>query len=391
VTWWPQPRQSSCAGGSASNTLAPSVDNVADLEPAWTYGADVGVVHPIVYRGPVMRSPYVYAVVGPRSEPRLHAIDLASGEVRWKAKWRVAGVPPVADSGMVLLGGGFTRLRRYVPRSGHIVWQRRVASGNTALSPQPVVSDGNWYQFGGELVVAYDARTGRLRWRRWFGCFNCDLAAAGGRVYVAGVADNPEPFDNGTAPGRLYALDAGTGKTLWSAGTDAEYTTGGSPILAADRVFVRTMSGPEGRRSFSIEAFRASDGEHLWHAPVGVSSGFWFTPPAASSALVVYPSEDGFLYALDAATGERRWRARLGFSGTRPAIVNGLVWAGDDERRLVALDARNGRELWRSAPFSLGRAGTPAQTGAIEPVVAGAYVLVATEGDGLRAYHVPSG
>lgn len=160
--------------------------------------------------------------------------------------------------------------------------------------------------------------------------------------------------------------------------------------VAGGRVFVRTMGGGSRHRTFSIEAFRAADGKHLWHASVGALDGFWFTAPAADASLVVYASEDGFLYALDAATGSRRWRVSIGFTGTKPALANGLVWAGDEQQRLVAFDARNGRPLWRSEPFMLGTDGTPAQTGAIEPVVAGGYVLVATVADGIRVYRVPA-
>jgi outer membrane protein assembly factor BamB len=238
-------------------------------------------------------------------------------------------------------------------------------------------------------VVALDARTGQTRWTRRFSCFNCDVAVAGGRVFVAGVPVPPGPEAPGSHDG-VYALDAHTGTTLWSSRTIADYATGATPVVAGGRVFVRTLAGGQGRRVFSIEAFRATDGKHLWHAPVGVARGFWFTPPAADMSLVVYPSEDGFLYALDAATGAQRWRARLGFTGTKPAVVNGLVWAGDDQGRLVALDAGDGQVLWRSEPFSIGTHGTPSETGAIWPVIAGPYVLVATAADGIRAYRVPS-
>jgi hypothetical protein len=78
-----------------------------------------------------------------------------------------------------------------------------------------------------------------------------------------------------------------------------------------------------------------------------------------------------------------RWKTEVGFSADRPAITRRVVWAGDGERRLAALDAASGRRLLSSAPvFDPGKS-------AIEPVVAGGFVLVATP-EGLLAYHVPA-
>ena len=76
---------------------------------------------------------------------------------------------------------------------------------------------------------------------------------------------------------------------------------------------------------------------------MGRARRFGLTPLAASAEIVVYPSEDGRLYVLDAKTGARRWTMPGSNDKTPPAIVNGLVWAGDADGRLVALDARDGR------------------------------------------------
>jgi len=372
-----------------SNEEAPSSRNVATLELAWTFQPDGSAGKPIVHAGPVMRAPYVYVAAG-SGERRVYALDLATGKQHWATKLGAAGVL-VADRDVLLLRSD-GRLWRYVPRSGHLVWRRPAWAGSfeSGWPASPVVTDGIVSWLEGGSAVAYDAKTARPLWTRELGCFNCDLAAAGGHVFLAGVLDDADPESD--VGGRLYALDARTGKTLWSAGAAGSFTTGASPVVAGGRVFVRTMSGGEGRRVFSIEAFRAADGKHLWHAAVGVANGFWFTPPAANATLVVHPSEDGFLYALDAATGSLRWRAKVGLSGSTPALVNGIVWIGDDTGHLVAFDARNGRALWHSGPFTIGDLATqtPAQTGTVDAVVAGGYVLVATAADGVRAYRVVS-
>jgi outer membrane protein assembly factor BamB len=225
------------------------------------------------------------------------------------------------------------------------------------------------------MLIALDELTGKRVWTREFGCFHCGLAASGGRLYASGSPGNPEE-----GPGALYALDARTGKTLWSARTpDADYTSA-SPVLAAGRVFVRTLSRVSDTWVTSIEAFSAANGRHLWHASTRPSSMFWFMPVSADGSLVVYASEHGYLYAFDAATGVLRWEV-YGITNTlRPAIVGGLVWAEDVDGRLLALDARDGRQLWASTPFGLDQLGSP--------VIAGSSVLVGVKDGPLLAYHV---
>ena len=372
--WWPQPRQNACATGSAVNTLAPSPETVSRLQQAWTYRAGPGMVgQPIVWASPGMSVPLAYVVSG----GTLHAVELATGKLRWKAKAGagdpVDGTQPIADGDLLLRTNG-ALVRRYVPRSGHIVWQRAVGSENG--TERQVIADGNWYVQHDWTLAAFDARTGRVRWSREWGCFHCGVAGSSGRIYAAGDPDRP--YD--AVRGALYALDAQTGKTLWRAATRAPVTVGAWPMLADGVVFVRTMSEHGDTREFAIEAFRAADGAPLWRAPVGTAKGFWFTPPAVGGGLVVHPSEDGSLYALDSATGKLRWKAPEMSFNIRPAVVNGLVWAAQEDGRLVALDARDGRMLWRSPTFG--------KEGPGPPVLAGRFLLFGTSDGRLLAYRV---
>jgi alcohol dehydrogenase (cytochrome c) len=56
----------------------------------------------------------------------------------------------------------------------------------------------------------------------------------------------------------------------------------------------------------------------------------------------------GWVYALDALTGERRWEFRLHsppWSGVM-ATAGGLVFGGSEEGNIYALDAETGDPLW---------------------------------------------
>ena len=56
----------------------------------------------------------------------------------------------------------------------------------------------------------------------------------------------------------------------------------------------------------------------------------------------------GWLYAVDADSGQWRWRAKTNYpvqSGVAPT-AGGVVFFGDMGGNLYALDADTGRELW---------------------------------------------
>jgi outer membrane protein assembly factor BamB len=135
---------------------------------------------------------------------------------------------------------------------------------------------------------------------------------------------------------------------------------------------------------FFLDAYRALDGRRVWRAPVGTAPGSTMSSPAADPTLVLYPSADGYLYALGARTGKQRWKAQVGVTWSTPAIANGLVWIVDAAARLVAINAHDGRALWHSQPYRF-----QFDTWTPSPVVAGGYVLLGTYADQLVAYHVP--
>jgi len=323
-----------------------------------------------------MRAPLVYLVGG----GKVHALELANGRQRWEANAGAGspGLPgsvtagrnwgqPIADGDLLLRASSAGILRRYVPRSGYVVWQRTAG----LYASEPVMADERLYVSQDETLEAYSARTGQRLWRRWFACHLCGAATAGGRVYAAGAPDG-EVGD----PSGLFAIDGKTGATVWAANTRAMLTWFSAPVLADGKVLVRTEN--RAQDEVSIDAFRASDGKHLWHSRIGAVSGL--TPIAANATVVVTVSKDGFLSALDAETGAVRWRHGKMSNAFRPVIINGLIWAETTKHQLAAFDARDGNELWTSSAFTSELLGSA--------VVAANLVLLATSDGRLLAYHV---
>lgn len=84
-----------------------------------------------------------------------------------------------------------------------------------------------------------------------------------------------------------------------------------------------------------------------WHFPTGgriVSSAVWH------DGAVLFGSDDGNVYSVDAASGRQRWMMRTGGPvASTPAVAGGKVFVVSDDGRLYALDAASGELLWKFA------------------------------------------
>ena len=155
--------------------------------------------------------------------------------------------------------------------------------------------------------------------------------------------------------GKLAAIDATSGKTLWSKSTrthgwfgwgdkkrqDALYA--GGPAVDGDLVVVGTLAG-------HVYAVNAKDGSPRWDAELDSEV---LASPAIAGDLVLARTEDGRVYGLDRATGKRRWVydqgnvPLLSLRGNGSLLAaNGVVFFGSDDGKLIALRQDNGAKLW---------------------------------------------
>lgn len=119
-----------------------------------------------------------------------------------------------------------------------------------------------------------------------------------------------------------------------------------------------------------------------WRARTG---GRLTVQPAVAGGVVYAPSQDGRVYAFDAAGGTALdgWPVDLGSPvGSAPAVVDGTLYVGDDDGRLHAIDATSGETQWRFGTG--GRVETP-------PVVVEGTVYVSSTGGGVYAVEADQG
>lgn len=85
--------------------------------------------------------------------------------------------------------------------------------------------------------------------------------------------------------------------------------------------------------------------------------------------------EPGYLYALDAETGEERWSYETpGFVTSAPAVRDNVLYVGTWGRRVYAIDIADGTERWTT---DIGH-----RVGRSSPAVSDGRVILGTMGDG---------
>jgi quinohemoprotein ethanol dehydrogenase len=135
------------------------------------------------------------------------------------------------------------------------------------IQSTPLMIDGVLYNVSvWNVVTAYDAKSGKVLWTydpkvasQWARLACCGpssrgIAAWQGRIYI------------GALDGRLIAVDAGTGRELWSVQTvDHEwaYSITGPPRVFDGKVVIGNGGADYGVRGF-VTAYDAATGKQLW-------------------------------------------------------------------------------------------------------------------------------
>lgn len=204
-------------------------------------------------------------------------------------------------------------------------WDLQVGASLGSTS-SPVLSRGNILTGAMEReLISVDARTGEVVWR------------AEGEERRLSVT--PVPLGNSilwlTTGGTLRALNATSGLEEWSLqlpdGTIADFITDSTSIYV----------GLESGRFVKVR-----EGNIVWTFRCGESVG---SAAALWEDLVIFPCQDGYAYALDANTGELRWKRFLHeFADGTPTLSHGLVVIAFDFHAW-GLDARTGEVRWDKA------------------------------------------
>jgi len=214
--------------------------------------------------------------------------------------------------------------------TGQQVWNYSIYSEPSS----PAVVDGVVYvtDLGGN-VYALNAASGGKIWSGYTGlmAMGASPAVANGTVYFTGGSFNPNSVT-------IFALNATDGTTRWQQTYDG--WTQSTPAIENDRLFVT--------RGYNLTAINAMDGTIIWSNVTDTDPTATIqSSPAVAGGMVYVGSNDGNLYALDAATGIKIWNFTTGGAIlSSPAVANGVVYVGSNDDNVYALDAATGAKLW---------------------------------------------
>ncbi|VTR91199.1 Uncharacterized protein OS=Methanothermobacter marburgensis (strain DSM 2133 / 14651 / NBRC 100331 / OCM 82 / Marburg) GN=MTBMA_c00680 PE=4 SV=1: PQQ_2: PQQ_2 [Gemmata massiliana] len=206
-------------------------------------------------------------------------------------------------------------------------------------------------------IEAFELENGKPE--KSLGRIMSNLVLDGDRLYF-GVQ---RPID-----GCLLAMNRHTGQIEWAVDAvgDPLRTVYCTPTIEGGKVYCgEGMHHDKGCRLFCVNA---SDGNPAWKEPFKTSS-HTEGAPAVANGKVYFPAGDDGLFCADANTGAKLWQFPGGKErgihiDAAPVVANGTVFVGSGlySYVAVALDANTGEEKWRT-DLKLRSFGAPVASG----------------------------
>lgn len=254
-----------------------------------------------------------------------------------------------------MAGGSLARVQGNVALAANAQssWSTSIGTGshdNGPLLAAPVIDGGRIYTVDSSgTVSAYSTQNGDRQWSKSVP----EQAPDEGAIFGAGLAITDGKLVVSTSYGFVVALDASSGKQLWSRNILVPIRSG--PVVHDGKVYVITMTN-------TLQELSLADGSLGWnHSGITeTASLLGMASPTFTEGLVIAPYSSGEVFGLRALNGRMVWEENLGGSkrtGTLPAMADiqaqpvldeGRVYITSHAGRFVALDARTGRRVWEA-------------------------------------------
>jgi len=323
--FWPQWRGPLGTGEAPHAT--PPLEWSAAKNVAWKVPVPgIGKSTPVVWDGLIVLTTAVPASAGPDPELAFTvlAYDRASGALRWQRVVRTArpheghhrdgtfASPSAILDGERIYAFFGSRGLYALDLTGTVLWEKDLGDLQTRMSfgegASAALYDGTlvvtWDHEGEDFVAAFDAATGREKWRQ-----SRDEPTTWATPHILTHAGRAQVVVNGT--NRLVAYDLGSGEVIWqTAGTTLNVIP--SPVSADGMVYATA-----GFRGSSLKAIRLEHAKGDLTGPPAVAFTYDRDTPYVPSPLVYrgglysLKSNSGILTQLDSKTGAVRYTQRL--------------------------------------------------------------------------------
>lgn len=286
----------------------------------------------------------------------LMGLSRATGRVLWFVKTRGEDMARPAVSGQVVYevtGGG--RLIAVNAGTGHLLWSLTIGGFDTYSAPliqgHTLYVATNLYRHTfpatRSWVTAVNLKSHKIQWQTALsvvsGLSDGSVAGADGLIFAVGVvkmANSPKATSGPLIWDRLFALNAQTGRTVWSANLGSGRVASGQAEVANPAVGpgMVVVGNPGNRYVFS---YAENSGRLLWKRRV--PGAVIEAPTVLPSSLLVADSR-GAVSRLSVRTGriEAQWQAGLGPWTTSFRVAPYGVTAGTGQGWLAVGIPRTG-------------------------------------------------
>lgn len=318
----------------------------------------------------------------------VYALNANTGVVRWKVTLSnhiIKGVgdvgvltTPVLANGILYVGARDGKLYALDASKGSRLWVYDAhaiafADGSLFDANQAAVNQGVIYGAIHNVLYAVNAKTGKQLWTVTIDSkqiFN-GPTLANGVLYLSSYEES-NYSDPSIETGYAYAYSAKDGKQRWRHSVGALVLC--PPTVDNNVVYF-------GSFNFNLYALKASDGSELWHYN---TQGEIFEPPIVDNG-IVYTAETGnanegsgasstvkpALLAINASSGTLVWQKAVKNLSSLQTVQNGVIYLGVWPGQLYVLKANDGSVLWHQkfGPTLIDKTGTESEAAPIVTVI----------------------
>ncbi|MEW6019012.1 MAG: PQQ-binding-like beta-propeller repeat protein [Pseudomonadota bacterium] len=255
---------------------------------------------------------------------------LAAGShgIRWQMQVSTEKTSPIVYQGTLFFGSGDGVLVAAEAAPARELWNRM----SYLRSPATVSPEGKVYVSTAEAIETYDARTGEPQ-VPFSDSAGSEVVVDEGSVYMANASG-------------LHKLD-GSGNQIWGFNA-GDVGSASSPAIEGDTVYFVTRDRKPEDASLTLFAVDAASGEERWRF---TTDGFYSRGaqvPAVAGGIVYFSSSSmevperdvpyyepvsrGRLHAIDAQSGAELWGYDLPQSVRPLAVADGSVFVAYDNR-----------------------------------------------------------
>lgn len=276
------------------------------------------------------------------SDGVFRAIDVKSGKVVWSYNGIKSFIEakPWADAEGVYIGDWANRVYAFEPKTGKLMWEwtNRKGRGLSAAAVWPVKANGKLFVVTPERRShAIDAKTGKELWSARGGREAIGLSEDGSAVYIKTMQDTVIAFST-----LDYNIAAGkTSSAVANASTKSdEKATNNSAGSASSTAAANTSNSTFGSPAEYNSAVNVTGNTpiKLWESHTGYGYEIAPSPMTTANGLIFVPTDKGNIFALNAADGSVAWQYRFSIAlinYIRPITYNQKATAQPNNRLLL--------------------------------------------------------